>query len=437
MRMRIFWSVILGCVICCRAAEDVLCSLRVSTYPEGAAISVDHKARGFTPMTVGGLTEGEHLVRLSKEGFQDHFETVSLTAGRSGEVSCQMEPVRGLLLVTSEPAGADVTAGGLSLGKTPLFVTTLPSGKNRLKVSSTGYISKEITVTLEGRSPAKEHVVLSSDSGTLSIDSDPTGAEVTVNGLPRGTTPCRVSRISGISVLELRAEGYKPVKREISLSPGEVRDVRIPLEPMPGTLRIVSIPEGARVYVNDEFMGESPYTLADAKPGTYRVRLDLKGCDSNARDITIEKGATLTEEFRMVKNTGHLEIFTSPSGAMVMLNGKKRGITMTRKSDISQMSDPLRLNDLVEGEYELEVVKKGYAKISRKITVTREKTLPLQLKLERLFIPDYEVITIRRTYRGMLSDRTEEGIRIETSPGILETIPMKDVKKHGYLKQTE
>ena len=112
MRMRIFWSVILGCVICCRAAEDVLCSLRVSTYPEGAAISVDHKARGFTPMTVGGLTEGEHLVRLSKEGFQDHFETVSLTAGRSGEVSCQMEPVRGLLLVTSEPAGADVTAGG-------------------------------------------------------------------------------------------------------------------------------------------------------------------------------------------------------------------------------------------------------------------------------------------------------------------------------------
>ena len=89
------------------------------------------------------------------------------------------------------------------------------------------------------------------------------------------------------------------MKREISLSPGEVRDVRIPLEPMPGTLRIVSIPEGARVYVNDEFMGESPYTLADAKPGTYRVRLDLKGCDSNARDITIEKGATLTEEFRM------------------------------------------------------------------------------------------------------------------------------------------
>ena len=38
-------------------------------------------------------------------------------------------------------------------------------------------------------------------------------------------------------------------------------------------------------------------------------------------------------------------------------------------------------------------------------------------------------------YKGVLEFLNEEGIRIETAPGITQTIPMKDVKKHGPLKE--
>jgi len=31
----------------------------------------------------------------------------------------------------------------------------------------------------------------------------------------------------------------------------------------------------------------------------------------------------------------------------------------------------------------------------------------------------------------------EEGIRLETAPGISQTIPMKDVKKHGPVREGE
>jgi hypothetical protein len=36
-----------------------------------------------------------------------------------------------------------------------------------------------------------------------------------------------------------------------------------------------------------------------------------------------------------------------------------------------------------------------------------------------------------------LEFQNEEGIRIETAPGISQTIPMKDVKKHGPLHEGE
>ena len=170
-----------------------------------------------------------------------------------------------------------------------------------------------------------------SDSGTLDIVSDPASAEVLVNGISRGQTPCRIDRIPGGSVaIEIKANGFQPHTRDVSLAAGEVQKIEAQLKPLPGTLRVVSIPEGARVYINDEFKSEAPFDLTNAKPGTYRVRVEQIGHEPVARDVTLEKGASITEEFRLAKITGRLELTTAPSGATVLIDGKKVGITITR-----------------------------------------------------------------------------------------------------------
>ena len=81
--------------------------------------------------------------------------------------------------------------------------------------------------------------------------------------------------------------------------------------------------------------------------------------------------------------------------------------------------------------------RKGFASQKRKVNVTRGETLTLQFKLIRQFIPNYEVTTTRSYYKGVLEFINEEGIRLETAPGISQTIPMKDVKKHGALQEQE
>lgn len=412
--------------------------LDISSQPAGATVRVDHQERGVTPLTLTDLVPGPHLIQASKGGFRDAFDTVVLETGVSRKAALALEPLTGILLVTSTPSGSEVSLKGVSLGATPLLVTTLESGTHRLAVASPGYQTKEFDVTIDGRTPVKQEVTLMSDSGTIDVASDPAGAEVLINGIARGKTPCRIDRIPGGAVaLEIKTDGFETHKRDVSLAAGEVQKVEVQLKPLPGTLRIVSIPDGGRVYVNDEFKGETPFDLANAKPGTYRVRVDKAGHEPLARDVTLEKGATVTEEFRLLKNTGRLEVITAPAGSTLLIDGKKVGITLAKSTDTSSVSDPYAVEEVLEGDHQLEVFRKGFATQKRQITVKRSETLSLQFKLVRQFIPNYEVTTTRSYYKGVLEFQNEEGIRLETAPGISQTIPMKDVKSHGPLREAE
>ena len=416
--------------------KDPTTRLDITSQPQEATVRVDHKARGITPMVLTELPPGPHLIQISKTNYRDAFETVVLEPGVCRTASFALEPLTGILLLTSTPSGSEVSLKGVSLGTTPLLITTLESGTHRLAVSSPGYQTKETDVTLEGRTPLRQDVTLMSDSGTIDIASDPAGAEVLVNGIARGQTPCRVDRIPGGTVaLEIKANGFQPHTRDVTLAAGEVQKVEIQLKPLPGTLRVVTIPEGVRVYIDDEFKGESPFDLASVKPGSYRVRVEKAGYEPVARTVTLEKGATVTEEFRLAKNTGRLELVTAPAGSTVLIDGKKVGITLTHGNDTSAVSDPFAIEEALEGEHQIEIFRKGYAIQKRTIEVKRGETLTLQFRLLRQFIPNYEVTTTRSYYKGVLEFQNDEGIRLETAPGISQTIPMKDVKKHGPLHE--
>ena len=418
--------------------KDPSTRLDVASQPAGATVRIDNKERGLTPMVLTDLASGAHLVQVSKPECRNAFDTVVLEPGVCRTLSFTLEPLTGLLLLTSTPSGCEVSLKGVSLGTTPLLVTTLEAGTHRLSFSSPGYQTKELDVALEGRTPLKQNVVLMSDSGTIDVSSDPAGAEVLVNGISRGQTPCRIDRIPGGTVnLEIKAVGFQPDVRQVSLAAGEAQKIEVQLKPLPGTLRIVSIPEGARVYIDDEFKGESPFDLANAKPGTYRVRVEKPGHETVARDVTLDKGGSVTEEFRLAKNTGRLELVTAPAGSTVLIDGKKVGITLTRGTDTTAVSDPLAIEDVLEGQHQVEIFRKGFASQKRTVEVKRGETLALQFKMVRQFIPNYEVTTTRSYYKGVLEFQNEEGIRLETSPGIVQTIPMKDVKKHGPLQEGE
>lgn len=411
-------------------------TLDVVSEPAGCSVLIDRDARGTTPWKAE-LLPGDYLVTVQHEACRPEHRRLSLAAGQREQVRVALAPLTGLLLVHSTPAGAEITLDGADHGRTPALITTLPLGAYRLRLTLPGFRDKEVEVRLDDRVPRHVQVNLTSDSATLGIACAPTGAVVLVNGVQRGTAPCTVDRIpAGEVVVEISAAGFTPFTQIIKLAEGETRQLDIRLEEQPATLQVVSLPDKARVYLNNEFKGETPLTLRSLAPGEHRVRVERPGFDPNARTLTLGRGDDRTEEFRLSGNTGRLLVTTEPDGTTLLLDGEDRGRTAAAAGEGLRASAPLALDLIPEGPHTLKAVRQGYHEKTQTFAVKRGETQTLHVKLERRFIPNYEVTTASGTYRGVFDSRTDEAIRLEIAPGVVSTYLLKDIRQHHPLPDT-
>jgi hypothetical protein len=119
--------------------------------------------------------------------------------------------------VTSDPAGAMIFVDGEAKGITPLDLSGVSMGTHEVRLDLEGYESKTASVDLTTAAPdATVNVALAAHAvaptiGTGDILSTPTGAAVTFDGQPAGTTPLRgLSLKPGTHRIELRKEGFQP-----------------------------------------------------------------------------------------------------------------------------------------------------------------------------------------------------------------------------------
>jgi tetratricopeptide (TPR) repeat protein len=67
--------------------------LVVKTTPPGAAVSVDGKARGISPITIGDLRSGGHKVTATKEGYRDLIQQVEVMPYATENLHWTLEPI--------------------------------------------------------------------------------------------------------------------------------------------------------------------------------------------------------------------------------------------------------------------------------------------------------------------------------------------------------
>lgn len=410
--------------------------LKIISDPADAVISIDRTERGSTPITIANLPPGEHLVLLSKRGYRDHYATVNLSAATRRTLDVTLEPLQTFVVAHSTPTGAAVSVNGIDMGVTPLLLTTLPPGIQRLRFSLAGFQATEREIVTDARTPIKVTVEMASDSATLVIETQPAGAVVTINGILRGETPCTIERIpEGEALVIISAVGYQSVSERIKLAAGKRETMTLVLQPKPAQLLITSLPPGARVYVNNDRRGETPLTLAELEPGTYRIRVELDGFDPLARDVELGLDAKAAEEFRLTANTGTIQLTTTPAGVEIFIAGTRAGTTVAGSVETTNLSNPLLIEGVNAGAQTLKLVRKGWAEKTLDVIVIRGQTLTQHIALDRLFIPDYEVITLSGTvYRGVFDAITELGVRMETAPGIMAIVPHKEIRKRGTLR---
>jgi hypothetical protein len=180
------------------------------------------------------LPRGRHVAAASLAGYRSYpkiFEADSDTA----DVDIQMRQITGTLLISSEPAGAEVLIDGRAVpGATNMQQDAAP-GFHLVLVRKQGAGTAERSVRVQEGGLHPVHFILRTEGverSRLSVRSDPAGADIVVNDHQRiGTTPADLDLAPGRYRVAVSRSGYRPIIQEIELTAGKPQNLEVTLSP--------------------------------------------------------------------------------------------------------------------------------------------------------------------------------------------------------------
>jgi hypothetical protein len=211
--------------------------------------------------------------------------------------------------------------------------------------------------------------------GTLSVQTNPPGVAVFIDGVARGNTPARVSLDAGSHIIELRGRGVPRVIPVTVTAGAEASQyLELPETPSAGSLLVQSDPAGARVTVDGVDHGVAPVSVADLTPGEHEVVLQAEGGTPVKQRVVIQAGVTSSVLAPVSTATpgpvsGWLSV-KAPVAIEVFEHGKLIGTT---EADRIMMA---------AGRHDIELVNEtlGY-RVTRGIQVPPGKVMPLSIDM--------------------------------------------------------
>jgi len=350
--------------------------LLLDSNPTGANLYIDGVYKGTTPVALTDVSSGIHKIRVTKPGHPEYVTELSMPVGKATINTIQLESGSSITVPTTVPTTIPTTAP-----------TQAPSGA----------------------------------TGTLSVTSTPRGAMVYVDGVYKGVTPVTIPGVSsGSHQLKVTKSGYQDYSTAVNIPTGRTASIPIMLKvgssttipttvptTIPttaptqgpsgatGTLSVTSTPTGAMVYVDGVYKGITPVTIPKVSSGSHQLKVTKSGFQDYSTAVNIPAGKTASVPIMLKVGssttipttvpttvpttaptqapsgaTGTLSVTSTPTGAMVYLDGIYKGIT------------PVTIPKVSSGSHQLKVTKSGYQDYSTSISVPTGKTatIPVNLK---------------------------------------------------------
>jgi len=203
--------------------------ITVPAVPATAEIWIDGEPAGRAGLAIE-VSSGEHQLSVRAPGYLDAQQPLTVVA----EVNQQLEPVvlipaAGVVALTSQPSGANVSVDGEFIGLTPLEVELAPGRVHRLQLSKVGYQRRSLTLELDKGSRSERSVTLKPRLGNVSFDLSPANAELWINGRRQGTGSQSVDLPAVEQRIEVRLEGYATERRRVTPREGLAQVVAVTL----------------------------------------------------------------------------------------------------------------------------------------------------------------------------------------------------------------
>jgi len=210
-------------------------SIQVNSTPAGARIFLDGADTGKTAnATLTGIAAGSHALKLVLAEYNDYQQTVNVQSGQTAQVAADLVPLDtapGSIEVNSTPTGARIFLDGADTGQTSnATLTGIAPGSHALKLVLADYNDYQQTVNVQ---PAQTiqitaaMVPLTATTGSIQVNSTPTGASITLDGVATGkTTNATLTLLTpGSRAVLLVLNGYRDFSQTVTVVAGQTTTV--------------------------------------------------------------------------------------------------------------------------------------------------------------------------------------------------------------------
>jgi hypothetical protein len=231
--------------------------LVVSSTPAGAQVRIDNDSRssGVTPYTATALSPGPHTITIAKDGYTQQAHKVIVEARRRLSFDVTLAESEASVAVDSDPEGATMFVDGHNSGSTTPARISLAKGSHSIRLVKAGYFETTQSVQLAPGQTTRVKPSLiamgdtdsikvaggklkrifggaSQNMASLQVRTLPKGARITINGREvEKPSPVELTLAPGNYQLAMSLEGYKPVRKMITVSATSKAIVEESLEP--------------------------------------------------------------------------------------------------------------------------------------------------------------------------------------------------------------
>jgi len=374
--------------------------IRVYCNVNGATVSFDQLSSGCTiangycdtEVATTGTPFGTFTVQ--KPGYGIFTGSVSPWPAKGQTVSLYstLIPIQsyGNIQVDSRPQGAVVTLDGSTWQNTPSTFTSVSTGTHTIQITMNGYQPYGTSVYVNPGKTASVNAYLVPNppqprTGSLNIVTSPKGADIYVDGTYYAETPYIVTNLApGSHVLRMYKAGFDEYMSTVTVNAGQQTPISWTFTPQRGSvgsIDVSSTPAGSAVYLDGNYMGQTPYggslDIPSVLAGTHTVSLRQQDYRSYTQTVTVRAGEVVTVSARLTPDTpspqpdttGQIMVVSTPAGAELFIDNNFRGIT------------PATIPDIPAGSHVVMVRQAGYTDATQTVTVTGGQSTPVALSL--------------------------------------------------------
>ena len=284
-----------------------------------------------------------------------------------------------------------------------------------------------------------------------------------IGNVAYNTSEYLVYMAQGSKKLTVKLEGYLPLEvsfQDYDIGPLEPKTVYLltisgvtngkeqePVRTKTGWIILDSEPSGASVYINDEFVGNTPLSNYKQAYGTYQYRLESPNYHPATGIIELNAGR-FAQKVVLKPAFGSISVKSSIAGAKIVLDGKQTG-----------KQTPATLKEIPSGSHTISLQMDKYAPRQQEVIVedgqTANVTLTLDARFARIAINSLDGAEIysngKLLGKGRISEDMMEGYydlearlnhhksvtkQIQVVAGQAQDITLNPIPKYGSLDIT-